>query len=80
MEPFNDIECMTLERKYKEYVNSKRNSQLRFVLLGQFTVDIKSRLKFSTNDPDNRKKLHLVIRGQSHHRRRSDLSKNLGLL
>ena len=75
MESFDDIECMTLERKYKVYVESKGDIQFQIVVLGPYSVDLKSRLKFSSSDPDDPKEKHLVIRYQSHHRRRADLTK-----
>ena len=75
MESFDDIECMTLERKYKGYVDFNGDFKFRIVVLGPYSVDLKYRLKFSSSDPDNPKKQHLVIRGHSHHRRRAGHSK-----
>ena len=70
MEPFDDIECMTLERFNNNFIWSKGDVQFRIVVLGLWIVDIKRRLKFMPDDPDDTKKQHLVIRGQSHHRKR----------
>ena len=46
------------------------------MVLGLDSVDIKSRLKFSSSDPDNPKKQHIIIRGHSHHRDRPGLFKS----
>ena len=72
-ESFDDIESMALERKYKEYLNSKGDFHFQIVILGIYSVDLKSRLKFLSSDPDDPKKMHLVMRGHSHHRRRVGL-------
>ena len=45
------------------------------MVLGKYSVDLKNRLKFSSEDPDNLEKQHLVIRGHSDHRRRAGLPK-----
>ena len=75
MESLNDIESMTLERKYKNYLDSKGDFKFRIVVLGPYSVDLKSRLKFSSSDPDDPSKTHLVMRGHTHHRRRASLLK-----
>ena len=74
MESFDDIESMTIERKYNGYVDSKGDFLFRFVVLGIYSVDLKFRLKFLSSDPENTKKHHVVIRGHSHHRRRAGIS------
>ena len=38
--------------------------------LGLWSVDIKERLKFFTDDPGNTKMQRLVLRGETHHRQR----------
>ena len=75
MESFDDIESMTIERIYKSYVDSKGDILFQIVVLGKYSVDLKDRIKFSSSDPDNPKKQHLVIRGHSHQRRRAGLLK-----
>ena len=70
MEPFADIENMTLERFYNNYIFSKGEKQYRIVVLGFWSVDIKKRLKFFTDNPDNTQMQRLVLRGETHHRQR----------
>ena len=55
MEAFDDIDCMTLERFYNYYKNSKGDPKFSFVVLGQWTVYLKKQLKYLTDDPDNTK-------------------------
>lgn len=39
-------------------------------MLGFWSVDIKNRLKFFTDNPDNTQMQRLVLRGETHHRQR----------
>ena len=39
-------------------------------MLGFWSVDIKKRLKFFTDNPDNTQMQRLVLRGETHHRQR----------
>ena len=57
------------------YVNSNEDFQYQIAVLGLYSVDLKLRLKFSSSDPDDPKKQHLVIRGQSHLHTRASLPK-----
>ena len=76
MEPFEDIDCMTLERFHKNYKNSKGDPKFNIVVLGEWSVDIKNRLKYFTDDPNNTEMHRLVLRGYSHHRERPDRLQN----
>ena len=75
MVSFPDIESMTLERFYQSYMNSKGDKKFRKVNLGVWTVDLLKNIKFLTLDPQNTEKHFIVVRGQTHHRRRSDTSR-----
>jgi len=75
MEAFPDIENMTVNRFYNNYIKSKGHPDFRYVNLGLWTVDIKERLKFLTDDPENKEMHRIVIRGQSHHRQRPQNSR-----
>ena len=63
MEAFSDIENMTVERFYNNYIKSKGDAQHRIVELGLWSIDIKERLKFLTDEPDNAEMHRIVIRG-----------------
>ena len=63
MEPFPDIECMTIERFHNNYLNSKGDPQHRIVELGLWTVDLQLRIKFLTVEPGNMLMYRLVSRG-----------------
>ena len=70
LQPLEDIDNQTVERFYNNYKNSNGDPQYNLVILGVFTIDIKARLKFLTDDPGNTQMHRLVLRGQSHHRQR----------
>ena len=78
MQAFDDIECMTLNRFYDNYLKSKGDPQYNLVLLGVWTIDFKNRYKFLTSEPENSEFNHLVLRGTSHIRPRSDNSERFG--
>ena len=63
MEAFDDIDNMTIERFYDNYINSNGSPQHRIVVLGPWSVDIKIKLKFLTNEPGNMTMYGTVIRG-----------------
>jgi len=50
MESFEDIENMTIERYYNNYIKSNGEQLYRFVVLGVWTIDIKERLKMLSDD------------------------------
>ena len=75
MEPFPDIENMTLERFYNNFMKTKGDPRYRFVNLGLWSVDIKERLKYFTADKDNTELKRFVLRGSTHERRRPDNSR-----
>ena len=75
MVSFPDIESMTLERFYQNYMKSKGDKKFRKVNLGIWTVDLLKNIKFLTADPENTEKHFIIVRGQTHHRRRSDCSR-----
>ena len=70
MEPFSDIDCMTIERFYSRFMKSNGDPKNSFVILGLWTVNIKNRIKFLTDDPQNKQRQFLVVRGMTHKRRR----------
>ena len=55
MVPFDYIDSITLDWFHKNFVKSNGDPQFRIVVLGSWTVDIKYRLKFLTDDPDDTK-------------------------
>ena len=63
MEPFEDIESMTIERFYNNYKNSKGHPDHRIINLGLWSVDLKKRVKFFTTDPKNLEMQRIVVRG-----------------
>ena len=65
-----DIESMTIERFYNNFINSNGMAKHRFVVLGIWTVDIKKGFKFLTLEPQNAEMQRKVVRGQSHVRNR----------
>ena len=65
-----DIESMTIERFYNNFINSNGMAEHRFVVLGIWTVDIKKGFKFLTLEPQNAQMQRKVVRGQSHVRNR----------
>ncbi len=56
MEAFDDIENLTIERFYNNYLKTNGHQKYRIVELGKWSVDIKERLKFLTDEPDNAEK------------------------
>ena len=63
MKLFDINECIILEGFYNKFVKSKGDDQYRIVVLGFWTVDMKNRFKFITEDPDDTNNQHMVIRG-----------------
>ena len=76
MEPFEDIECMTIERFYNNYKNSKGNPDHRIVNLGLWSIDLKKRFKFFTLDPNNIEMQRIILRGETYHRFRPERPEN----
>ena len=70
MEPFPDIECMTIERFYNNYLNSKGDPQHRIVELGLWSVDLKLRIKYLRESPEDSEMHRMVYRGKDHVRGR----------
>ena len=75
LNPFPDIENQTIVRFYRKYMNSKGDKKFRYFVLGLWTVDIKKRYKFLTNDPDNEHCHRAVIKGQTYLRERPENSR-----
>ena len=75
MEAFDDIDNMTIERFYNNYLTSNGDKQYRLVVLGVWSVDIKERLKIFTDDPDNTSMHRIVVRGSTHQRQRPQNSR-----
>ena len=73
---FEDIECMTIERFYNNYMNSKGHPDYRIVNLGHWSVNLKKRIEFLTDNPDNIEMQRIVMRGETHHRIRPDRPEN----
>lgn len=61
-----DIDCMTIERHFKMYIESKGDAEYRVVILGAYSVDLKLKIKFLTDEPGNIRFFTVVIRGNSH--------------
>ena len=78
MQAFDDIDCMTLNRFYNNFLKSRGDPQYNLVLLGVWTVDFKNRYKYLTNEPENSDFHRLVLRGTSHVRPRPDNSERFG--
>ena len=72
MEPFSDIDSMTIERFNNNFIKSKGHSKYKMAVLGVWSVNVKLRVKFRTIDPDNQQMYRMVIRGLSHNRRRPE--------
>ena len=53
LEAFDDINNQTIERFYQNYLISNGNLLYRFVILGLWTVDIKERIKYLSEEPQN---------------------------
>ena len=60
---FNDIESMTIERFYKEFMKSRGHKKYRIVILGKWSLDFIKRIKYLTDDPSNTEEHYLVLRG-----------------
>ena len=70
LEPFENIENMTIERFYNDYIKSNGLKKYRHVHLGVWIVDIKLRLKILTDEPGKLLLYRKVIRGTTHKRAR----------
>ena len=68
MEAFPDIDSMTIERFYNNFINSKGDPRHRIVELGLWSVDIKLKIKFFSDNPNDIQMHRLVLRGQAHFR------------
>ena len=60
---FSDIECMTIERFYKNFMKSKGEKKYGIVNLGKWSVNLIERIKFLTEDPENIEEHYLILRG-----------------
>jgi len=72
MEPFENIESMTIERKHREYLGSAGDPKFRMVVLGLWTLDLKKMLLVMTDEPDNSDHHRIVLRTKTHRRPRRD--------
>ena len=72
---FSDIENMTIERFYNNYLQSNGLPQYRYVVLGQWSIDLKRLIKFLSDLPENTIDFRMVIRGSDHQRRRPESSR-----
>ena len=70
MQAFEDIQNITIEIFYNDFVKSDGKDEFRIVVLGVWTIDIKERLKYLTDNPDNTETHHFIIRGNTHIRQR----------
>ena len=68
MEPFENIDCQTIERYNNSYEKSNGDPKYRFVVLGEWTVDLKERLMKLTDEPNNVDQHRIVIRANTHER------------
>ena len=53
MEAFDDIDNQTIERFYNNYLISNGDPQYRIVVLSYWTVDLKLRFKYLSEEPSN---------------------------
>ena len=72
MESFQDLDCMTIERIYKKYLNSKGDREYRIVELEFGTVDLKLRVKYGRGDALKIEMHRLIYRGKDHIRGRPE--------
>lgn len=70
MECFPDIENMTIERFYQQYLKSNGLQIYRIVVLGVWSVNVKNCIKFLTDDPGKFMMYRKIYRGFTHHRKR----------
>ena len=75
MEPFEDIDNITIERFYQNYTKSNNDPQYRIVYLGEWTVDIACQIKYPSDEPENTQMHRFIIRGKTHHRARPENSR-----
>lgn len=75
MKPFENIDSITIERIRNKYVESNGSEEHRFVVLGEWTVDILNFIMMLSDDPDNSDQHRKVFRGNSHKRARVDNSR-----
>ena len=73
--PFDNIDSMTIERFYQNYIESKGDLKYRDVILGEWTVNLQKMLLVKSEHPDDTEHHRIVIRGNTHKRRRVDNSK-----
>ena len=71
MEAFDNIESQTIERFNQLYQKSDYNPQYQKVQLGVYTVDLKEKIKYLTEEPDNSLFVEIIFRGESYKRPRS---------
>ena len=72
MKALDNIEGMTTEGFFQEYLKSNGDPQYRFVNLGLKTVDLLKLVIFLTNDPSNLEEVYPIVRGKSYKRPRGD--------
>ena len=75
MEALEDIDNQTVERFYNYYTKSNGDPLYKIVVLGVWTVDIKLRLRYLTNEPGNLLMYRTIIRGSTHKRPRPENSR-----
>lgn len=63
---------MTLERYYQKFLYSNGEIEFRFVVLGEFTADLKLMIKKLTDEPNNTEMQRSIIRGSTHERSRPE--------
>ena len=70
MQPFENIESITIEIFHRKYLGSAGDPKFRMVVLGLWTVDLKKMLLVMTDDPDNSDHHRIVLRTKTHRRPR----------
>ena len=69
MVQFDNLECMTIERHFRVYDNTKFEKH-RLVNIGHGrSIDFKPNHRFLTNDPDNKFEKRQLLRGTNDHTR-----------
>ena len=80
MEAFDNVESQTTERYYNNYITTNGLLKYRYAVLGKWTVDVKLRIMFLTDEPGNFLMMRIVVRGTNHIRPRRSGERHSGSL
>ena len=78
MEAFDNIQSQTIERFYNNYITTNGLFKHRYAVLGEWTVDVKLRIMFLTDEPGNFLMMRIVVRGTTHIRPRRSGERHSG--